>query len=355
MLLVCDWFMKDTANLAPALVEEGVDVQILCTDQHEAFLDAEERNRALAPVRKADIVMHEIPRYLGDGGSIGPCLRARRRIMRWRPDVAYVHSTADLRLYALTRSIPVILNVHDPVFHPGQPPGRVHHRIVRRRLLRSADVITVHGASLKEEIKPQLRARQHVEAIPLGIVPRTEPMPVPAAPTILFFGRLVAYKGLDVLADAMRTVWQQIPHVRLIVAGTGPLAGDIPADPLVVRRIEYIPESDIDGLFEQATLLVLPYTQASQSGPGGLALARGVPVVVTAVGALAELVPDPSYVVPPGDPQALAEAIKRHLGHEEQTRLRILEHARRTQSWGVAARTLLKTLRRYGILSTTPR
>ena len=55
--------------------------------------------------------------------------------------------------------------------------------------------------------------------------------------------------------------------------------------------------------------MALPYTQASQSGVGVLAIAAGVPVVVSDLGALPELAYDPSFVFEAGNPRALAETI----------------------------------------------
>jgi glycosyltransferase involved in cell wall biosynthesis len=90
---------------------------------------------------------------------------------------------------------------------------------------------------------------------------------------------------------------------------------------------------------------VLPYDQASQSGVGLLAMGRGIPSIVTRVGALPELAVDDSLVVPPHDPAALASAILGHLDHGEVLRRRVLEHARRNFSWEVAAEHSLRVYR----------
>ena len=84
--------------------------------------------------------------------------------------------------------------------------------------------------------------------------------------------------------------------------------------------------------------MVLPYTQASQSGVGVLAIAAGVPVVVSDLGALPELAYDSSFVVEAGNPGALAETILRHLGHGAEVRRAVLRHAQAHFSWDRAAR-----------------
>ena len=161
---------------------------------------------------------------------------------------------------------------------------------------------------------------------------------------MLFFGRLYEYKGLDVLLDAMRSVWDVRPDVRLIVAGGGPLEGMIPPDPRVTGILGYLPEARVDAVFASATVLVLPYRQASQSGPGGQALERGIPVVATTVGALPELVSDPTALVAPNDPEALARAILAHLDHDLAWRTRLLRDATTRMSSRVSAAVLLEIL-----------
>jgi glycosyltransferase involved in cell wall biosynthesis len=68
---------------------------------------------------------------------------------------------------------------------------------------------------------------------------------------------------------------------------------------------------------------------------------HGVPVVVSDVGALAELAPDRSLVVPPGDSRRLAAALLAHLDDDGAARQKILSHAKRHFAWPViAARSL---------------
>jgi glycosyltransferase involved in cell wall biosynthesis len=79
--------------------------------------------------------------------------------------------------------------------------------------------------------------------------------------------------------------------------------------------------------------MVLPYTQASQSGVGTLAIAAGVPVVVSDVGALPELACESSFVFEAGNPRALAERTLRHLDDGAEVRRTVLRHAQAHFSW----------------------
>jgi glycosyltransferase involved in cell wall biosynthesis len=100
----------------------------------------------------------------------------------------------------------------------------------------------------------------------------------------------------------------------------------------------------VDGLLAQASLVVLPYTQASQSGVGLLAVGAGVPVVVSNLGALPELVHDPTLIATAGDPADLAQAVVHHIDHGPEFRAGVLEHARASFSWSHVADSYRRAL-----------
>ncbi len=106
--------------------------------------------------------------------------------------------------------------------------------------------------------------------------------------------------------------------------------------------------------FHATTLVVVPYTQASQSAVGALALGAGVPVVVTSVGSLPELAISEDFVVSPGDSRELASAILRQLDADSESRQRALALARARLSWGVVANSVLTAFRTHGLLPETP-
>jgi glycosyltransferase involved in cell wall biosynthesis len=154
---------------------------------------------------------------------------------------------------------------------------------------------------------------------------------------VLLFGRLERYKGIGVLARAMQDVWMVRPDVQLLVCGKGSAKADLPDDPRVEARLEYIPESDVEPIFARATLAVLPYTDASQSGVGTMAIGRGIPTVVSDIGGLPDLAIDASYVVPAGDAPALTEAILRHVDDDDDARSRVLQFADARLGWDAIA------------------
>jgi len=142
-----------------------------------------------------------------------------------------------------------------------------------------------------------------------------------AGDVLLFFGFVRRYKGLDVLIDALPHVLARRP-VTLVVAGefyepVAPIAQRITALGVGerVRLLDrYIPDEEVGELIAAADVVVLPYRSATQSGVVLVAYAGGCPVISTRVGGLPEVVEDgvTGYLVPPENPQALADAIVRY-------------------------------------------
>jgi glycosyltransferase involved in cell wall biosynthesis len=115
----------------------------------------------------------------------------------------------------------------------------------------------------------------------------------------------------------------------------------------------YVDERHLDELLAGSRLVLLPYLDATQSGVGLRAVASGIPCIVTDEGALPDLVPGElgSFVIPSGDPEALAAAIVAHVDHDAALRAAFHAHAARHLDWPVVGRVLLDELRRLRLLS----
>ena len=349
VLVACDWFLKYAAHQATALARAGVDVRILCrTHAFEFGGSAEERASALAALDGVSI--SALPGRVSSLSAAGAVRRLRKDVRTWRPDVVHAHDNADPRLLAIVRGRRRVITIHDPTPHPGQPSRSRVEDSIRRHWITGSDAVIVHGAALVDELPAWVRQRR-VAVVPHGATVLGRPLAVPSDPVVLLFGRLEPYKGLDVLLRAMERVWNARPDVRLHIAGRGSESDQIPSDPRIGVRAEYVPEAELQSLFATTTLAVLPYTQGSQSGVGSVALGYGVPTIVSDVGALEDLAADATFVVPAGDDHALAGAILAHLDHDESMRSRVLAFARDRLSWDACAR---RTLEVYRSLDTPP-
>jgi glycosyltransferase involved in cell wall biosynthesis len=334
ILLVTDWFLKLVVEgQAVALRELGHDVRLLCRAHAEEFSgDAVERQQVLDRIAAAGVQVLELPgRRFGPEGIVA-MLAARREIRRWRPDVVSAHSNDDPRLLFLSRGTPLVYTVHDPQPHPGaQKPSR-RERLAAAAWLRAADCVVVHGEGLVGEL-PEAARRKSVRVVPHGIDVQDEPLARPPEDVVLLFGRMESYKGVPVLVDAMQRVWEKRPMTKLVVAGRGPAAANVPHDARIELIARYVSELELRRLLERATVVVLPYTQASQSGVGLLSIAHGIPIVVTNVGGLPDLVPDKRYVAEPGDSASLVDPLLAALDAGATDRRRFQDHAREHFSW----------------------
>jgi glycosyltransferase involved in cell wall biosynthesis len=109
---------------------------------------------------------------------------------------------------------------------------------------------------------------------------------------ILFFGRILEYKGLPLLIDAYEQLRRQQP-VELHVVGSGDttdIGGRLRSLPGVHFDNRWIPEGEVGSVLAAADVMVLPYVEASQSGVAAAAFGAGMPVVASPVGGLAEQV-----------------------------------------------------------------
>ncbi|HEY6770509.1 MAG TPA: glycosyltransferase family 4 protein [Candidatus Sulfotelmatobacter sp.] len=249
-----------------------------------------------------------------------------------------------------------------------------------------ADHIFVHTEKMKEELLRQFHVQPAaVTTIPYGInnaVPETGMTPteakrrlgiMPQEKTILFFGAIKPYKGLEFLVAA----FQQIAgpeagpdkNYRLIIAGErkkgseeyldrilGQIAGSA-SESRIVRKIEFIPDDETEVYFKAADVAVLPYTEIFQSGILFLAQRFGLPVIATDVGSFAAeiITGETGYVCKARDAEDIAATIERYFDsdlfrHLGQRRREIQQEALAQHSWDVVG---AMTQRAYRDLSDT--
>ena len=144
---------------------------------------------------------------------------------------------------------------------------------------------------------------------------------------MLFFGLVRAYKGLDLLLDAFGKVKDQLPDLRLIVAGEfyedeekyrAQLYFNKLNDRVIIHN-NFIADADLCKYFGAADLIVQPYKSATQSGVTQVAFHFEKPMLVTNVGGLGEIVHDHKmgYAVEP-NAEAIAEAITDYYTNNRQ-------------------------------------
>jgi glycosyltransferase involved in cell wall biosynthesis len=246
--------------------------------------------------------------------------RLIRQIRRFQPDVVHLqhgHLWFNLAL-PLLRNIPLVVTVHDPRHHVGD---RVSQKTPQRVFdfgFRRADRLIVHGQAIKQQVVDLVGVpASRIHVVPLVAIgcANAPPTTEEDGHSILFFGRIWKYKGLEYLIQAAPAIARSCPQARIVIAGQGddfePYRRMMTEPSRFTVHNRYISTAERDQLFRQASVVVLPYVEATQSGIIPIAYSYGKPVVATNTGALSEAVEDGNTgrLVPPADPAALANAI----------------------------------------------
>lgn len=279
------------------------------------------------------------------GRNAAMLLRLLALVRQVRPDVIHILSNTTLWLNAIAPVLrwhaPVVTTVHDVTVHPGDRDTKQLPGWSASLMARQSDDLVVHGAGLRDAAADRFRkpvTRVHV--LPHPAITRYAQMAQGLTKTpkgqglrVLLFGRMFAYKGIDDLLRAEALLGDRIPGLVLTLAGRG----DDPRDMQDLMgqparydiRHGFVADRDVAQLFLDADVVVLPYSEASQSGVLMIAATFGKPVIVTDVGELGQTVRNcgAGLVVPPRDPAALAKALVA-LHENPALRDRLAEHAR---------------------------
>jgi glycosyltransferase involved in cell wall biosynthesis len=247
-------------------------------------------------------------------------MKLSRHLRRLDPQLAVCAMPGPLDLLmilALHRiDIPAAVIVHDAEAHPGD---RIPLLLMSQRaLLRRADLIIVLSMHVADRLRANGSLRPGTPVIVASLPPLSFGAVAPLASRtgpcrLLCFGRLRAYKGLDLLAEALRLLGP-LPDLEVRVVGNGPESAALAALrvlPGVKVENRWVPESEVNTLLNWADVVVLPYREASQSGIAPTALATGRRVIATRVGGLPEQLGDsPLATLCEPEAASLAAAIK---------------------------------------------
>jgi glycosyltransferase involved in cell wall biosynthesis len=246
------------------------------------------------------------------------------RIRRLAPDVAVCAQPGplDLLMAAALRlaHVPFVVLVHDAEHHPGD--GLPLQMVLQRTLCRQAAAVGALSAHVGQQLIEQgLAGTPSRPLIRLTHPPISFAVPPPRARSggmlrVLFFGRLLPYKGLGLLAEAVALLGPQ-PGLEVRVAGSGPESAELEALralPGVAVENRWVPEDAVGALLAWSDAVVLPYREATQSGVAAAALAAGRRVLATRVGGMGEQLRDaPLAVLCEPDAESVAEGLRRLL------------------------------------------
>jgi glycosyltransferase involved in cell wall biosynthesis len=282
-------------------------------------------------VRSKSVRVERLP-FRGDADLLFH-RQLRRTIRAVDPDIVHVHSRRGDMLSLMAARAENRLRVHSR--RVDNPPGwldlrfkfPICHRIITisegiRTVLKNAGVPSsqlrcVLSAVDTERYRPSSSSQPIRDS--LGIQPGTKVVAVVA--------QLIQRKGHHVLLDALPTVLQRQPDVRVLVFGKGPLEAPLKArvtamglNPVV--RFEGF-RTDMDKILPAMDAVVHPALMEGLGVSLLEAAASGVPIIASRAGGMPEIVVDGvnGMLVEPGDRDGLATAMMRLLGDNELRRV----------------------------------
>jgi glycosyltransferase involved in cell wall biosynthesis len=300
------------------------------TDFAQVFALLSQQAESLPAWQASDLSWFSVPTYSSLPGALWRWLNQAElrciadQIRQRQPDVLIypLFYTLNPFLQRHLGDIPSLVAVHDAIPHPGAA-DRVYH-LLENASIRQATRCLVFSQRFAADLPRRGAHPERIDAIPHGelsyyrrMASRPADQETLHGDALLFFGRITAYKGLDVLLHAFRRVAAQRP-ARLLIAGAGdlrPYQSLIQAAPSVELINRWIAEDEVDGIFRQAKLVVLPYTSASQSGVLAIAASYALPVIASRVGGIPEQIANGvnGLLVDPGSVEQLSAAILRLL------------------------------------------
>jgi len=216
-------------------------------------------------------------------------------------------------------------------------------KILTKYALKNFDNFIVHGENEKEKL--------------IGILPKIDTRAIKATPhpsyaiqfkinninrndareklnlkgrVILFFGFVREYKGLTYLIQALPMINQEFKDITLLIVG------EFWEDKKkYIRLIEnlklnnirivdsYVSDDLVEIYIKSSDIVVIPYTSGTSSGVVQIAFGFNIPVIVTNVGVLEEIVENKKtgYIIPPKDPKAIANAISEYYNKNDKDEL----------------------------------
>jgi glycosyltransferase involved in cell wall biosynthesis len=280
--------------------------------------------------KSVDLCLFDKPRMRQIFKQVRMAFDLVRQIRAFNPDVIHLqlgHLWFNLLALPFLRRFPLVLTVHDSVVHLGDAStGKTPQWVYDYGCLRARERI-VHAQHVKDLLVKRLSIpASTVHLIPhvmVGDVDHVAADEVQEMATVLFFGRIWPYKGLEYLIRAEPSITSRVPQAKIVIAGAGEdftryRQMMVNADNFVVLN-EIVSDGKRAELFRQASVVVLPYIEASQSGIISIAYRFAKPVVATRVGGLPEMVDDEQtgFLIPPRDVEALANAVVTLLTNDE--------------------------------------
>ncbi|GHV44077.1 glycosyltransferase WbpZ [Synergistales bacterium] len=259
-------------------------------------------------------------------------IREFRRLAAWA-DVINIHSPnpmGELSALLFGKNKKIVCTYQGDAQRPGfLLPG---YDLLMRRFFRICSTVAVSSPKLAASSRVLPSAASKITVVPLGIpIEKYDRLPPRRGNpfTVMFAGRLVYYKGVFVLIEALNLLKKADLDVRALIVGSGPLEKEI-KNVIISNQLEdrvtvlpHQPDDIYRAIFKRADCFVLPSTHKTEAYGIVLAeaMASGLPVISTELGTGTSWINEnglTGLVVPPNDAPALSGAIEFLATHSDE-------------------------------------
>jgi len=363
-------------GLATGLAAKGIRMDVIGSDD----LDSEAmrstsglRFISLLQTKERRGLVAKVVRVFGNYGRLLKyAATAKPRVFHilWNYKIQALDRTFVILFYRILGK-KVVLTAHNVNAGKRDNNDCLFNRLTLHIQYRLVHKIFVHTQKMALELQRDFRVpNSSIVLIPFGInnaAPRTELTRDEARrrlgigvadKTLLFFGAIRPYKGLEYLVDAFLQLVAECQEYRLVIAGSPHTASQeyfrqierridgSSAQSRIIQVIRYIPDDDVELYFKAADISILPYTDIYQSGVLLLAYSFGLPVLAANVGSIQDDVVEgyTGFLCTPRDSEDLARKVRLYFGSElyqslAERRQSIISYAAESHSWEVVADT----------------
>ncbi|RLE79812.1 MAG: hypothetical protein DRJ51_07050 [Thermoprotei archaeon] len=306
ILLASEWFPPDLGGVASHV--KDLAYSLACRG-HEIFIVTREKPGRREPMfkiyglRPKDIV-EEI---LMNRGSL------KKIVEKIEPDIVHAHHAFTpipllVLKAAIVKGVPTVLTNHSAYFYEYDSILKTLGLIAFpfKMIVRKVNKIIAVSRVAAKFIRT-FAPKASIEVIPNGVDTsifkpegsRKFRERFSADPMLLYVGRLVPRKGVHLLVDAMTIISKEVPEVKLVIAGSGPLYGmlieraKIQGVSKFITFLGSVNRRDLPDLYRSSDMLIMPSIYGESFGMVALeGMASGVPVIASSTGGLKEIIID---------------------------------------------------------------
>jgi len=203
-------------------------------------------------------------------------------------------------LYPFLNKTKLVITLHDPKPHTGENSWKTYLKF--NLYIPKANAFIQYAEfskNLLKKVYPKVKAPiSCIQLLPFTFMRNYLPKERKLDNTILFFGRLSPYKGVDLLLNAIPLVLKKFPNQHFVIAGS--TSYDFQFDKLLISKFKnnitiinkYLSLEEIASLIDKSAFVVCPYRDATQSGVLSTTFAFGKTAIVSNVGSFSEYIED---------------------------------------------------------------